>query len=132
MKYLLVLSKRVVLALTMCMSFLAVFSQEHMTFQGIPIDGTIENFHKQIKKHGFKPFFLKAGEGAYTYRGCYITNNDLIHVHYSSNSKTVDFVLIQTNFSDMLNTESWMKVKQNYDYVVNLFSEKYGTAEKKP
>lgn len=128
MKYLLVLPKRVILTLAMCMSFLAVFSQEHMTFQGIPIDGTIKSFDKQMKKHGFK-LDLRQEEGN-IYRGSYITNNDKVYVFSSSKSKKVMAVCITVNPSNMVNTESWQKVKENYDYVVNLFSEKYDTAEK--
>lgn len=128
MKNLPVLSKRVIWTLVMCMSFLTIFSQEHMTFQGIPIDGSIKLFHKQMKKHGFK--LSQRREEGNIYRGSYITNNDMVNVFFSSKSKKVMAVCIRVNPSNMVNTESWQKVKENYDYVVNLFSEKYDTAEK--
>lgn len=112
----------------MCMSFLTIFSQEHMTFQGIPIDGTIKEFTKQMKKHGFK--LELRGENGYFFKGRYITSSDFVGVYYSPKSKTVWKVCAWVNFSNMTNTESWAKTKGNYDYVVSLFSEKYNTAKK--
>ena len=110
------------------MSFLVVFSQEHMTFQGIPIDGTIKSFHKQMKKHGFKLDFRL--EDGYSYRGRYITNNDVIIVLFSPKSKKVQGIAISVNFREMADSKSWQRVKEYYDYVVTLFSEKYDTAKK--
>ena len=50
--------KRVVFFLTFFVMSLVCFGQEeHMTFTGIPIDGTMESFSKILQEKGFRPAF---------------------------------------------------------------------------
>lgn len=110
------------------MFFINGFSQEHMTFQGIPIDGNIKTFTKQMKKHGFK--LVHRNNEVYSFKGRYISDGDNIMVYFSPKTTTVTMVWVSINFPLMSKTESWEYVKQQYDYVNNLVSRNYNTAEK--
>ena len=93
---------------------------EHMTFKGVPIDGTLDNFVLKMKGKGFTPFVSENGMAALTgdfaaYRGCTLVVATL------ENKDLVSRIMVL--FPEM---DSWPPLASNYFNLKELLTEKYG------
>ena len=95
-------------------------SSEHLTFKGVPIDGTLDDFVSNMEKSGFSHLGTNKGsavlEGDFaTYKGCQI---------YVSTLNQIDLVnLIGVIFPKK---DTWSNVLGDYTFLKKLLSEKYG------
>ncbi len=95
-------------------------SSKHLTFKGVPLDGSLEQFVSKMKQSGFK--LLSSGdntaglEGDFAgYKGCLVAVSTL---------KQQDLVFkIVVIFPDK---ETWLTLSDNYINLKELLTEKYG------
>lgn len=96
-------------------------SAGHLSFKGVPIDGTLEAFISKMKKSGFIHKFTKDGtallQGEFaTYKNCIVGVSTL---------KKKDLVSkIAVLFPDC---ETWPPLSSNYFNLKELLTEKYGS-----
>lgn len=103
--------------------FATAFAQEvseHMTFKGIPIDGTLNNFVSKLAEKGFTHIITNNGCAAFNgdfagYKNCYIG---------VTSSADKDLV---TNVSVMFPTQdTWSALVGNYFSLKEMLTTKYG------
>ena len=113
---------------TLFLSFLAVimamstFAQtsEHMSFKGVPIDGTLNEYVAKMKQSGFQ--YLGAEDGTALlngdfagYKNCHVAVTTL---------KKIDLVhKIGVIFP---NQETWSRLSSNYSDLKQMLTDKYG------
>lgn len=120
--------KRVFSTLIFIVFFCNCYSQserdtsKHLTFKGVPIDGTLNEFIVKMKKSGLEHIQTKDGiaflKGDFaSYKLCYVGVSTL---------KTKDLVSkIVVLFQDW---DTWSGLFNNYDNLKSLLTEKYGKA----
>jgi hypothetical protein len=95
-------------------------SSKHLTFKGVPINGTLDEFVLQMKKNGFTNTGTKKGvailEGDFaSYKSCIVGVSTL---------KTKDLVSkITVLFPDR---DTWSTLSSNYVNLKEMLTEKYG------
>lgn len=95
-------------------------SSKHLTFKGVPINGTLDEFVLKMKKSGFTHTGTKDGvailEGDFaSYKSCIVGVSTL---------KTKDLVSkITVLFSDR---DTWSTLSSNYYNLKDMLTEKYG------
>ena len=97
----------------------SVFSQVHLEFNGIPIDGTTEEFVRKLESKGFK-LVEYMGTNA-VMKGDFAGNSATLFILGSKKTKTVWKVAAQ--FADK---ESWRDLKSQYKDYKELYTQKYG------
>lgn len=113
--------KRILLTFCAVMLTMALHAQEHMTFKGIPIDGSLSSFVSQLKSKGFT-HELTEGNIAML-KGDFAGKSDcIIGVLASKQSKKVWKVVVR--FPEKT---SWYSLKSEYRSFKESYTEKYGT-----
>lgn len=109
------------LFLTLIISFIAVcgYAQEHLSFKGIPIEGSITSFCQKLKAKGLTQQHSKDNMRLFTgdFTGCEAT----IGVIADQNGKDVFSVVVL-----FPSTKEWNQLVSTYDYYKDLYTEKYG------
>lgn len=93
--------KKFVLLFCFFISISCLAQQRHLTFMGIPIDGTINTFEAKLKSKGMLPNTETNKSlpfGKRMFRGVYIGRNVNITVNYTGKTKTV--YSIEIGFAD--------------------------------
>lgn len=93
---------------------------EHMTFKGVPIDGTLNEFVLKMKKSGFS--HINTEDGVAMLKGDFAAYKDCIVGVVTLNQK--DLVSKITVIFSECNT--WSSLSSNYYNLKELLSEKYG------
>jgi hypothetical protein len=113
---------------TLFLSFLAVIisistfaqSSEHMSFKGVPIDGTLNEYVAKMKQSGFQYLGTEDGTALLNgdfagYKNCHVAVTTL---------KKIDLVhKIGVIFP---NQETWSRLSSNYSDLKQMLTEKYG------
>ena len=112
--------KRFIISLLAILSALTSYAQEHMTFKGVPIDGTLDAYVANMKKAGFTYLGTQDGvamlQGDFAgYRGCTIGVITL---------KSIDLVNRITVLFD--SQETWSNLYGNYSSLKEMLTTKYG------
>ncbi len=108
-------------ALMLCyIASIAQTSNEHLTFKGVPIDGTLSEFVSKMKSAGFSYVDSQDGtailQGGFAgFKGC------MIGVSTLKNSDVVN--TISVIFPDK---DDWSSLEENYQHLKNMLIEKYG------
>lgn len=95
----------------------------HLTFMGIPLDGTIESFQSKLIKKGcsLNSTLSKASPlGARAFKGTFIGEEADIFVYYNIKSKVVYRAKAVMNYGESL-------LEQKYDKFVSLLKTKYAS-----
>lgn len=90
-------------------------SSNHLEFQGIPIDGKITTFHKQMKRKGFRldPLNGRRIADTYLYVGHYLGESAKIMINYDSRYKIVyQVTAVMDYFSEEDVVNAYAKIKQ--------------------
>lgn len=105
------------------MMFTAAFAQaesEHLTFKGIPIDGSLDSFVQKMKQKGFT--YLTSFDNDVVMKGTFSGYNDCkIHVVSTKQKESVYCVVVI--FPE---TDSWGILSSNYFKLKELLTTKYG------
>ena len=95
-------------------------SNEHMTFKGVPIDGTLNEFVSKMKNSGFNHVGVENGIGILKgdfagYKGC------VVGVATLKQKDLVSKITVIFPKSD-----TWSSLSSDYFYLKELLTEKYG------
>lgn len=114
--------KKSLLSLFLVLTTLISFAQtsDHLTFKGVPIDGTLEEYVSKMKKSGFSHLGTEDGTALLNgdfagYKNCYVgvstlKQKDLVHK-------------IAVIFPDK---DTWSTLSGNYFDLKRMLTEKYG------
>jgi hypothetical protein len=96
-------------------------SSKHLSFKGVPINGTLADYVAKMKKSGFTHKGTKDGvamlEGEYaSYKNC------IVGVSTLKQKDLVDRIVVL-----FPNRETWSALSSNYSNLKELLTEKYGT-----
>lgn len=101
-------------------SFCQNTKSEHLTFKGVPIDGTLNNFVSKMKQNGF--IYINTEEGLAILKGDFATYKDcIVGVSTLKNKDLVHKVVVI--FPDRL---TWSALHGNYSNLKQMLTEKYG------
>lgn len=111
--------KRFVLSICLLFTIACLYSQEHLEFRDIPIDGPLKSFVKKLKKQGYKQI---SNNGTYrTLEGKFAIGNAQISVYSTDKTKTVWKVSVVYGIYD-----TWNQVKKAYTDLKEMYISKYG------
>ncbi len=110
------------LSLTFCISFAQTNADHsnHLTFKGVPLDGTLEQYIVKMKQNGFKHLTTK--DGTAILQGDFAGYKDC-HVGVSTLNKSNLVHKIGVIFQDQ---DTWSTLSGNYFDLKQMLTEKYG------
>jgi len=127
--------KKTIIYLLLFLTTTVVFAQkEHMTFIGIPLDGGIEQFRKQIEKKGFtvdENILGVCPEGSMPFKGVFAGHESKAYVYFASKpsvvyrSKAVIHIPNKDAAINLYNTLSAM-IAEKYSHYCTLDTVLYG------
>lgn len=100
----------------------AGFTQEnHLTFKGIPIDGSVESFAAKLKQDGYTEKYI-SDNGAIVLKGQFANEDCEIYLLPTPQTKTIwkVGVIIDTEYT------SWISIKTDFNEFKDLLIKKYG------
>ena len=121
--------KKIIFTLiTLCFA-LNSFAQEHLTFKGIPIEGSMTSFCQKLKSKGLRQVGIDKNLTLFT--GDFTGRTATIGVVASDDGKNVFSVVVLFDTS-----KEWNTLVNTYDYYKELYTRKYGeptaSVEKNP
>lgn len=114
--------KTKILTVLLSLTTMLTFTQttEHLTFKGVPIDGTLNEYVSKMKQNGFT--HLETENGMAILNGDFAGYKDC-HIGVST-LKQKDLVYkIGVIFPEQ---DTWSSLSSNYYYIKELLTEKYG------
>lgn len=111
--------KRIITSFAFILSTFFVMAEGHMTFKGVEIDGTIQEFTKKITAKGFKNFGIE--DGTATLIGTF-TGEDVIVVAYST-LKTKKVYRVGVIYQA---GSQWSMIYNKYSNLKDMLIKKYG------
>ena len=118
--------KIVKLSLVIVLSILScvLYSQEHLKFKGIPIDGTVDPFVRKLVDSGCQ-ILIAGGKNESTFlKGEFVNKQCTIAVAGTQKTNTVCSIIV------FLPTETnWSNIKNDYLKLKQQFQQKYGIGE---
>lgn len=102
--------KRLILFIFLCCTSILCFSQHHLTFMGLPIDGTITSFQNKLIKKGLRPSSSNKHLplGVRLFEGYFTNESAKIYVFYNNKSKIV--YMCRVVFDYLYNSKSDARV----------------------
>ena len=94
-------------------------NQNHLTFKGIPIEGSMSSFCQKIKAKGFTE--IDRDNTTTVFTGDFTGRNAMVGVTSSNDGKDVFGVTVIFESS-----EEWNTLVNTYDYYKDLYTRKYG------
>ena len=95
--------------------------QVHLTFKGIPIDGTVEAFSSQLEKLGYEKTFTSE-DGNVVLKGNFAGQESRICVLGTPSTKTVWKIGVYWGDKHT----SWSSIRSSYDEIKETYETKYG------
>lgn len=111
--------KRSILLLLFLITTITTFSQEHIKFMGIPIDGSIISFVEKLKTKGL---VVKNKEnGVYVLSGKFASYDNAEIFVFSTPKTNIVFKVVVY----LPEKKTWSSIKSQYSDMVDLYSQKY-------
>lgn len=113
---------RLIIIIISCLCYIQAFSEEHLKFLGLPIDGTVNEYASKLISKGFyvSPDNKYAGKGLRVMEGPFLGNTEQFGLHYDVDTKrmwSVTFIrsfVKETDAKDLYNKlESLLHEKHN-------------------
>ncbi|MDR3127229.1 MAG: hypothetical protein LBU08_01995 [Tannerellaceae bacterium] len=98
---------------------ISAFSQEHLTFKGVPINGYLPDFVEEMKKKGFS--LETVGDGTAWMEGNFLNEKCSLRMSVTPKSQLVYSVIVMLPKKD-----SWYSLKSSYEEIVAQYRKKYG------
>ncbi len=111
--------KRTLTAMAFCCAATLAFAQEHLTFKGIPITGSMTAFCQKLRDKGFTQIGKDKNTTLFT--GDFTGRKATVGTAAADNGKDVFAVAVFLEESD-----SWNTLVDTYNYYKGLYVEKYG------
>lgn len=107
------------LVLFLCGFAICGFAQEHLSFKGIPIEGSMTAFCQKLKAKGFTQ--IGSDNNVTMFTGDFTGRQATVGVGASDDGKNVFSVVVLFDPSD-----EWNTLVNTYDYYKSLYTRKYG------
>ena len=121
--------KRIVIVLTVLFATISMMAQEHLSFKGIPIEGSMTEFCQKLKAKGFTSIGQKNNVTLFT--GDFTGREATVGVNATDDGQNVFAVVVLFDPSG-----EWNTLVNTYDYYKDLYTRKYGepaaSTEKNP
>lgn len=80
---------RLIIIIISCLCYIQAFSEEHLKFLGLPIDGTVNEYASKLIPKGFyvSPDNKYAGKGLRVMEGPFLGNTEQFGLHYDVDTK---------------------------------------------
>lgn len=114
--------KKIFFTLTMLFVALNIMAQEHLSFKGIPIEGSMTNFCQKLKDKGFTSIGSENNLTLFT--GDFTGRNATVGVTATNDGENVFAVVVLLDPS-----KEWNSLVNTYDYYKDLYTRKYGKPE---
>ena len=111
--------KKVIITLTMLLATINLMAQEHLSFKGIQIKGSITEFCQKLKAKGYTS--IVSEDNVKLFSGDFTGRNATIGVAATDDSKNVFGVVVLFDPSG-----EWNTLVNTYDYYKDLYTRKYG------
>lgn len=108
-----------VLGMAMMIAFAVSAQTGHLTFKGVPIDGTLNSFVSKLKQKGFS--VLSSEKGIAMLKGDFASYKNCMVAVYEHESGIVNRVAVM--FPDK---DTWDRLYGNYSNLKEMLTEKYG------
>ena len=114
--------KKLFFTMLLCVISISVSAQEHLTFKGIPIDGSLTSFVEKLKVNGFKQDYV--GSDSAIMKGDFGGNVCVIAIYATKISKKVHSIGVVVKESN-----SWYTLKSTYEEYKSSLTLKYGKGD---
>lgn len=112
--------KKILIILLITVSTISLKAQEHLTFKGVPIDGTLDTYVDNMQKAGFS--FIGKQEGI-----ALLTGDFAGHRNCTVAVITLESMDIVNKITVLFDTyQDWANMHDNYSILKDLLSTKYG------
>lgn len=115
--------RKFIFTLTMLLVTINLIAQEHLSFKGIPIEGSITEFCKKLEAKGLTSIGSENNITMFT--GDFTGREATIAVAATDDGKNVFSVVVLFDSSD-----EWNTLVNTYDYYKDLYTRKYGKPSK--
>jgi hypothetical protein len=112
--------RKLVIVALLLLASVNLIAQEHLSFKGIPIQGSMAEFCQKLKTKGLKQIGYEEKVALFT--GDFTGRNATIAVTASADGKNVYGVVVLFDSS-----EEWNTLVDTYDYYKDLYTRKYNT-----
>ena len=110
--------KRLFIILVLTISSLSLYSQEHLKFKGVPINGSLDTFVETMKTKGYT--LVESRQGVALMQGTF-AGVKLCRIFIVSTNDVVWKVAAEFPSHD-----TWLEVKREYNRLKDSFATKYG------
>ena len=111
--------KQIIFTLIMLCFALNSIAQEHLTFKGIPIEGSMTSFCQKLKSKGLKQ--VATDNNVTLFVGDFTGRNATIGIGATDDGENVHTVIVMFDPS-----KEWNTLVDTYDYFKRLYTRKYG------
>ncbi len=111
--------KKFLLSLVLCCFAIVGYAQEHLSFKGIPIEGSMTSFCLKLKEKGFTQ--IGSDNNITMFTGDFTGRTAIVGVGASDDGKNVYSVVVLFDPSG-----EWKTLVNAYDYYKELYTRKYG------
>lgn len=111
--------KRISVTLMLLLAVICVMAQEHLSFKGIPIEGSMTSFCQKLKAKGFTS--IGRDNNITLFTGDFTGRKATVGVTATDDGKNVFAVVV---FFDP--SGEWNTLVNTYDYYKDLYTRKYG------
>ena len=111
--------KKILISLFAFLASINIIAQEHLSFKGIPIEGSMTEFCQKLKSKGF--ISIGKDNNISLFSGDFTGRKATVGVSATDDGKNVFAVVV------LLNSEKeWKTLANTYDYYKDLYTRKYG------
>ena len=111
--------KQIIISLFVMFTAFTINAQEHLSFKGIPIEGSISTFCQKLKAKGLTQ--VHSEDNIRLFKGDFTGRDATIGVIADQSGKNVFSVVVLLSKSS-----EWNTLVNTYDYYKELYIEKYG------
>ena len=111
--------KKSIFTLTLLWATINIMAQEHLSFKGIPIGGSMTEFCQKLQTKGFTS--IGKEDNLSLFSGDFTGRKATIGVTATDNGENVFAVTVMFDSS-----EEWNTLVDTYEYYKNLYTRKYG------
>lgn len=113
--------KKIIFTLTFFFATFSIVAQEHLSFKGIPIEGSLTEFCKKLEAKGFKDQGTSSDGKSKIFLGDFAGRNAFVSAYQTTNSNNIYAVVAMFDPS-----QEWYSLLSTYNYFKELYTEKYG------
>ena len=111
--------KKILITLTVLFAVIDIMAQEHLSFKGIPIEGSMTEFCQKLKSKGFTS--IGRENNITLFSGDFTGRQATVGVTATDDGKNVFAVVVLFDPSG-----EWNTLVNTYDYYKDLYTRKYG------